>query len=303
MSFYLPSTTVESGYFIQGIPERKLVESNKNLVREDNGLERIKQDYLLRTQDLEFFASNVFINGKSYYDVYQYSAAYNPANYIATPIAVEAPVSGYECMRIERVDYESQKGGITVAKITYVGLFSTAYPKPIISYDPIIDNNWMHHNYEINITFVSFVGSEGSNYEKLILQDRFSIQNKFLSVYYYLAPSLINGYRFYFNKVFPYTWVGYTGVRPNANLAWANKTGCYLLCIPTGGSEVQHEGKGTFLGFTQTSLTFKRYGLVGLFQMKLKDAAYLQGYYSQTSGGANPEIVCLGCFGVLNLVK
>lgn len=298
---------------IVGIQTNKILEGKRNLIRETLGLERIIQEYYVKTADLPFLSTYVLFNGNTFPQVYKYTASYaeNPIQSLVTDAPPNTPGYGYPYMTIERVDYETLEGGITRALTTYSGLFSIGNPKPEISFIPtqLFTPDWLHNKFFVSIKFIAYFGEPGSDYEAKIISNRFGTSPFGETSLIIVPPKKINEYNIPTSKVAPYylPYSAFTNAYGNsANISWTR--GCFGICetnnlIDPGPPEIRekmkYEGYMQYFGLCITSFTATRVGLFGIFEMQLKDLANFYGYNGATVQGVE---ICNSCFNTLNYV-
>lgn len=277
---------------ISGLPAGKLLSGKKTFFREDNGLERLVQEYYCRTDELQNFP---FVNGTPYGGVYAFTIESQTGPSISA-VVPQVSGAGYNYMMIERTDFESKEGGVTLAKITYVGLFSTSIPTPKVEYAPVLDTRYIHNRFYVRVNFVCFLGKPGSEIEKNLISTRFSNSSRGGLA---IAPANINEQMISYGKVSSYSlglnaWKARFDVSEGAaSLRWNT---CDLFGrVPTGqivdNQEELADAEATinYFGFIVTNMTIQRYGIFGVVSLELKEAASVQGFSSVVglSGSTN----------------
>lgn len=247
--------------------------------REPVGLERIQEEYVYSGTSL----NNVFVNG------------------VSQP-SIIASVAGdgntYGNMVIERVEFQSLNGGLTLAIVTYVGLHSTQSPAPLISIEPIIDRNWLFHNYAAKVKFVTSLGAPGSNTELNVVAVTYRRGTIHSTVNGVSIPQGVYGPDAYDVMRAGLSW----------NLSWIGCDFVRYECHRTGGTELNPQGdpteteiKGTiyYTGFSVFSVSVERFGLYGVISLDIRDqATYLIPYAVYAC--SSPSYAVSECVSYLN---
>ena len=276
--------------------DRNLLRGKQNFIRDDTGLERIYQEYYFKTSDLDYFISSVFTNGAGF-------GAVNASTVLPTAgIASFASTEGASLgnMAIEKVDYENLSGGVSIAKATFVGLYTTSTPAPKFEIIPIDDNRWIHSRFYVKATFIAYLGKPNSLIERQIVQNRFgNPSGTFIS-----APGVINNVAVpRGNNITPYRlsirqWSDkYSG---SANLRWNN---CALLGTVQDTSQppadplpvVPADAEITYSGWGVTAMNLQRFGLFGLINLTIKEVASVRGFGATGTNG-----ISASCTSTLN---
>jgi len=256
---------------ILGIPDNKMKFHQRTFFREAVGLERIQEEYIFSTLDFEQFSSNVLFNGAKQKDV---------ADFVDWSSGEEIQ---YDRMVIERIEYQPISGGLTHAFVTYVGLYSTEIPKPIITIQGILDRNWLFNNYAAIVQFVSYIGEPGSIDEIRAVSGTYARGTIHKKINEYSIPQGSNP---------PSTLP--VNARLSWNLGWINCPFFREECsetFPDGpGGEAQENltsviGSVFYTGFSVYSMNVERFGLYGVFRLDIRDqATYNIGYTSFLCG-------------------
>lgn len=246
----MPSTII-------GMQEKKLRLSRRLLFREPVGLERIQEEYVFQTQDFDYFSNTVFLNGKTHSSV---------ASFVAWAAGEEI---SYDTMVIERIEYQPEQGGLTLAIITYVGLYSTQRPSPIIAIEPILDRNWLFNNYAAIVRFVTPLGSPGSRSEITAISSTYARGTIHTSINGTPIPQGLNGGAGVFDVESPLLkW----------NLTWISCPFFRYECFETGLEEpIQNltrvKGSVYYNGFSVYGVSVERFGLYGVIRLDIRDQA------------------------------
>lgn len=253
---------------IVGLQTRKLAVRNRLFFKEPVGLERIEEEYIFKTDDLEFFQQNVLLNGKTQ----EFVASY-----------VNATIKTYKTMTIERIDFQSLEGNVTSARVTYVGLHSTQTPQPLIFTGPIFDGRYVYHPYYVIVNFISYIGEPGSREEIDVVTKKFSANGGVGG--YYLAPSTINGHRVPAPTALmrtPYISSELFSSLP-ISTSWISCDFFRERCVgsPIG---LPIYGKLRYVGFVVLSLNIQRFGLYGNITLEYRDGAGYQIEFGSQQG-------------------
>lgn len=224
--------------------------------REAVGLERVQEEYVYPNSSSGF--ANSLVNGKSQSEI------------IGT---VESDGGSYPTMVIERVEFQSLNGGLNLAIVTYVGLHTTQSPSPIISIEPILDNNWLFHKYAVIVRFVTSLGSPGSRSEISAVSSTYARGT---------IHTVING------TPIPQGVVGKAnfldlGTRSlNWNLGWISCPFSRESCgetspidefEPTVQTLTPVKGGIYYQGFSVYGASVERFGLYGVIRLDIRDQA------------------------------
>lgn len=240
--------------------EKKLRLNRRILFREAVGLERIQEEYIFQTNEFNYFSNTIFLNGAKHSEVAK-SVLWATGEQIS-----------YDTMVIERIEYQPAQGGLTLAIITYVGLYSTQKPSPIIAIEPILDRNWLFHNYAAIIRFVAPMGEPGSKLEIDLISSTYARGKIHAVINGAPIPQGLFGAGNYDIQSTRYKW----------NLGWINCPSFRYSCVQTGeGPEAPIEtstrvnGQVFYNGFSIYSASVERFGLYGVFRLDIRD----QGTY------------------------
>lgn len=275
-----------------GLERGKLLASKQNFYREADGLERVIEEFYFNTADRDEFALSLFSNFTPY------AKAYNKTIQSAqsqNTISERIPLGdghGYEYLVVERAEYENMDGGITLAKVTYVGLYTTSSPAPIIELVPAPERTYIHYRYYIRASFIKFMGEPGSVFEKTLIESQFGEESGGL---FFPAPAInyqklpiATIRRYVFNSR---TWASAYGGK--ASLRWnrCNLSGLVPdgLIIEGQPNLIPADATITYYGFIITGFSVKRYGYFGLVNWELKEGARVDGFSADvgTSGSTN----------------
>lgn len=282
---------------IIGIPAGEVIVGKSDFFRDDLGLERLIVEYYFRTSETTNIAGNLFKNGGTYFGS---SSGNNVAVSSASKIAFvpprnlpnSGPIFGTASLRIEKTDYNTLAGGITSAKVTYVGILSSQLPPPKFEIIPIDDNGWIHNRFSIKATFVTYLGASGSFGEAQAVQNKFGTPvGGSVGISYIAAPTSINGVAVPAVAMpttpaynLPYRqWFDRFG--QIANLRWQTCQTLYAYPPPNSPEGTQGEDANIqYFGFVVSSCTVNRFGLFGIASITIKEAAYLLGFNADPNG-------------------
>jgi hypothetical protein len=242
---------------IIGMQTRKLRLNRRLLFREPVGLERIQEEYVFQTQDFDYFSTTVFLNGKTHSSV---------ASFVTWTAGEEI---SYDTMVIERIEYQPEQGGLTLAIITYVGLYSTQTPTPLVTIEPILDRNWLFHNYAAIVRFVQYIGVPGSATEINLVSSVYARQTIHLQINGANIP----------RGIAPPGIKGVADSLAKWNLSWVTCDSRRQNCSESGqpGAEEQTltpvTGFISYGGFSVYAVSMERFGLYGVFRLDIRDQA------------------------------
>lgn len=262
---------------IIGFTDKKLRFTKRLLFREQSGLERIQEDYVFKTSDFNFLSEKVFLNGKSQKDVSAY-VEWTTGQSLAGNEKLE-----YDKMVIERIEYQAMQGGLTLAIITYVGLYSTQTPAPILSIEPIVDNNWLFHNFALKAQFVEYIDVPGSLVEINAISKKYKTGN---------IIKAINNVSIFSGIASGGLYITSDSTNLEWNLKWltcpTRRSDCYQDPNTTVQTITPFYGNLNYYGFCLYSVIVQRYGLYGVFSIDIRD----QAFYT-----INPvSFICIGGF-------
>ena len=244
---------------IIGIDTRKLRLHRRLLFREPVGLERIQEEYIFKTSDFSYFSTSVFLNGKKHSEVSTF-ISYSSGEQISYPTMV-----------IERIEYQPIQGGMTQAIITYVGLYSTQTPSPIVNIEPILDRNYLFHRYVAIVRFVQSIGNPGSATEINLITNTYAR---------YTIHTSINGANIP-RGISPPNTSPVANSLAKWNLTWINcpfnRSNCDEYEDINTGNNIQNltdfGGEVYYNGFSVYGVTMERFGLYGVFRLDIRDQA------------------------------
>lgn len=265
---------------IIGIPENKMKFHQRTFFREAVGLERIQEEYIFPTSLFERFSSNVLFNGAKQKDIAEFIDWSSGEKIL------------YEKMVIERIEYQPIPGSLIHAFVTYVGLYSTNAPKPIISIQGILDKNWLFNNYAVIVQFVADIGEPGSLSEIRAISQTYKRGTIHTAINGFVIPQgVARPSNFPANS--PMNW----------NLGWLNCPTLREQCFEDPNTQEQTLtpiiGTVNYGGFSVYSVTMERFGLFGVFRLDIRDQAFyvIEG----TSGGGCGDVLFSACFSYLNI--
>lgn len=269
---------------IIGMQTRKLRLNRRLLFREPVGLERIQEEYVFQTQDFDYFSTTVFLNGKTHSSV---------ASFVTWTAGEEI---SYDTMVIERIEYQPIQGNLTQAIITYVGLYSTQTPTPLVVIEPILDNNWLFHRYAAIVRFVQYIGVPGSATEINLVSSVYARQTIHLQINGANIP----------RGIAPPNQFGVANSLAKWNLSWVTCESRRENCSESGlpGEEVQTltpvTGFVNYSGFSVYAVSMERFGLYGVFRLDIRDQAVYSIAGATYFCGPSP-FATNACFSYLNL--
>ncbi|NDB81991.1 MAG: hypothetical protein EB127_04515 [Alphaproteobacteria bacterium] len=239
-----------------GFSDSKMRLSNRTYFTEPNGLERIEDNYILKTSMLPSFQAQAVLGTK---------------NSEMMSLCTDSATS-YDKMTIERVDYMNIGGDLTSARVTYVGLHSTANPRPLISITPILNQDYVYNTWMVSAEFVTFLGESGSSQEINAAKSKFSGANG-------KNPGAINGYKIPDSPYPPIEVSSENFATYKINTGWLS---CPRLGVQgsedIGGSGACNTsyvyGKLSYYGMCVSSFEFVRYGLYAVVYITWRDTAY-----------------------------
>ena len=202
----------------------------------------------------------------------------------------------YDTMVIERIEYQPIQGNLTQAIITYVGLYSTQTPTPLVVIEPILDNNWLFHRYAAIVRFVQYIGVPGSATEINLVSSVYARQTIHLQINGANIP----------RGIAPPNQYGVANSLSKWNLSWVTCDSRRENCSESGlpGEEVQTltpvTGFVNYSGFSIYAVSMERFGLYGVFRLDIRDQAVYSIAGATYFCGFSP-FATNACFSYLNL--
>lgn len=244
-----------------GFPDGKIKLSDRTIFTEPNGLERIEDSYIIPPKVLKTFQEQVKLGLKM-------------SILWSLFIADEGDLKSYETMVVERLDYANVGGGLTNVRVTYVGLYSTQKPRPLIYINPIVGNSYVHNKWSVSAEYVTFIGEAGGSTEIALVD----ANKAFTGV---RNPKALNGYPIPDGKIQPYQ-VQADSLPKGTQIGWLTCPLFYDSCydIPAQGNSLENKsvrafnyGEFLYLGMCLTNFSVEKFGLYGAVKVEYADAA------------------------------